>query len=101
MCASESCGSSHNTGSGIYKDMNRALFLCCSKINPPFRNPRSLPGIAEAIPFLEKRKVSACPERSAEVPLELCRRIRILEEAERLSTLLRKNQAQAFLEKWK
>jgi len=45
------------------------------------RNLKSLPGIAEAIPFPWREKIRACPERSTELPLKLCRRIRILEKA--------------------
>jgi hypothetical protein len=45
------------------------------------RNLKSLPGIAETIPSLEEKRIRACPERSAELPLKLCRRIRILEKS--------------------
>jgi len=81
MCAVENCGSYHDAKPGTYRNVNRALFSCHGKINPPFGNLKSLPGIAEAILFLEERRIRACPERSAELPLELCRRIRIFEKA--------------------
>ena len=49
--ASESCNNSHNTQPSTYINVDWALFPCCSKINPQFRNTRLLPGIAKAILF--------------------------------------------------
>jgi len=42
VCASESCSSSHDAQPTKYGNVNWALFLCHSEINPPFLNLKSL-----------------------------------------------------------
>jgi len=39
VCASESCGSSHNAQPSIYRNVNSTLFSCHSKTNPSFLDP--------------------------------------------------------------
>ena len=52
MCASEGCRSSHEAQPSIYKHADWALSSYNSKICNLRRQPRSLPGITEAIPFV-------------------------------------------------
>jgi len=46
-----------------------------------FSKPEGIARHSQGNPFfLEEKRIRACPERSAELPLKLCRRIRILEK---------------------
>jgi hypothetical protein len=46
-----------------------------------FSKPKVIARHSRGNPFsLEEKRIRACPERSAELPLKLCRRIRILEK---------------------
>jgi hypothetical protein len=56
VCASESCGMSHDALPSIHRVVKRALFSLPQQNRPPFRNLKPLPGIAEAILFPLNRK---------------------------------------------
>ena len=57
MCAIEDCVSFPDAQPSICRHVNWALFSCHSKINPPFRNLKSLPGIvAQFIELVNNNK---------------------------------------------